>query len=142
MLIRLKTLLLIVSSSFNVLFIIALVLSAASKSNTASLSFPAVEDGYAAAAALALFPASSELVFNPVEITLKPAQKTYLQYSLVNVNGQQTNIFVSALYDPQIIAIEYSGPGIAVTALREGETLMQYIANDGIKDLAHITVTK
>jgi len=84
---------------------------------------------------------TSSVVFNPVEITLKPSQKTFLQYSVVTAN-RQTNLFVNALYDPQIIAIEYSGSGIAITALREGETLMQYIANDGIKNLALITVTK
>lgn len=144
MLIKLKSLVLILSLSFNGVIIAALVLAAASNSNTASLSFPAAEDGYAAAAAVVFFPASSQMIFTPVEIALKPAQKTYLQYSVVAAH-RQTDLFVSALYDPQIIAVEYSAPGIAVTALHEGETLLQYIdlANDGtIKNLARITVAK
>jgi len=139
--IKLQTLLLIVSLIFNGLVITAIIVTTITKSNEALLSFPAAEDGYIATAAVAVIPASSELVLNPVEIALKPAQKTFLQYSLVT-GGRQTNIFVNALYDPQIIAIEYTGSGIAVTALREGETLMQYISNDGIKDLARITVSK
>ena len=138
--IKLKSLLLAVSLSFNGLVIIAFAVTAASNSNTATLSFPAM-DGYSAAAAVAVIPASSELVFNPMEITLKPAQMTFLQYSVV-VAHRQNNIIVSALYDPEIIAIEYTGAGIMITALREGETLMQYIARDGIKDLVKITVTR
>jgi len=136
-----KTLVLIVSLTLNALVIFALVAAAASKSSAASLSFPVPQDGYAAAAAVVIYPASAALIFNPVEIALKPTQKAFLQYSVVS-GGRQTNVFVSALYDPQIIAIEYDEPGISITALREGETIMQYIANDGIKNLAHITVTK
>jgi len=136
-----KTLLLIISLIFNGLIIATVIITVVSKSNVASFSFPTAENGYTATAAIVVIPASSELVFNPVEIALKPSQKAFLQYSLVT-GGRQTNLFVSALYDPQIIAIEYDGPGIAITALREGETIMQYIANEGIKDLAHITVTK
>jgi len=140
--IKLKTLLLIVSLTFNGLVIVALVVTAASKSNVASLSFPAMEEGYTAAAAVVVAPASSNIVFYPVEITLKPAQKIFLQYAAVTAANKQINIFVNALYDPQIVAIEYSGPGITITALREGETLLQYIANDGIKNLIRITVNK
>jgi hypothetical protein len=138
--IKLKTLFLIVSLLFNGLVVIALISTAASKSKTTSLSFPAMENGYLAAATVVITPTSS-VVFNPVEIDLKPTQKTFLQYSVVTAN-KQANMIVSALYDPQIIAIEYTGSGIAITALHEGETLMQYISNDGIKDLARITVTK
>jgi len=107
MLTKLKTVVLIVSLTLNGLIIFTMAVTAASKSNTASLSFPAVENGYTAAATVAVYPSSSDLIFNPVEINLKPAQTAYLQYSIVTA-GKQTNIFVSALYDPQIIAIEYS----------------------------------
>jgi len=139
--IKLKTLALIVSLALNGLVILSLVVTASSKANTASLSLPAVSDGYMAAATVAVLPAASPLVFNPVEITLKPDQTACLQYSVL-IAHKQSNIFVSALYDPQIIAIEYTDSGIIITALRDGETLMQYIANDGIKDLVRISVTK
>jgi len=142
MLIKLKTMVLIVSLIVNGLVIASLIVTAASKAKTTSLSFPAVEDGHTAAAAVIVSPASSNLVFNPVEITLKPAEKTFLQYTVITAVNRQINIFVNALYDPQIVAIEYSGSGITITALREGETLLQYIANDGIRNLIRITVTK
>jgi len=135
------TIVLAVSLTLNALTASLIVAGIALQTRTSSLSFPAVENGYTAAATVAVCPASSPLVFNPVEIALKPAQKTFLQYSVV-ASRKQTNIFVSALYDPQIIAIEYTGSGIIITALREGDTLMQYIANDGIKDLARISITK
>jgi hypothetical protein len=137
--IKLKTIVFIVSLAFNGLVAAFMALTAASKSNT--ISFPAAEDGYTAAAAVAVLPASSSLIFNPVEITLNPAQKAFLQYSVIAAR-RQSNILVNALYDPLIISVEYTGSGIAVTALREGETLMQYISNDGIKDLVRVTVTK
>jgi len=140
--IKLKTMVFIVSLIFNGLIIITLVITAASKLNVASLSFPAVEDGYTAAAAVVVAPASSNLVFIPVESTLNPGEKIFLQYAVVTAANKQINIGINALYDPQIVAIEYTGSGIAITALREGETLLQYIANDGIKNLIRITVTK
>ena len=143
MLIKLQTLCLIVSLTLNGLIIVTMVVTAASKPNAASLSFPAVDDGYTAAAAVVVFPSSSNWILNPVEITLKTAQTAYLQYSVVSARNKQTNLFVSALYDPQVIAVEYADDvGITITALREGDTLLQYIANDGIKDLARITITK
>lgn len=135
------TVALAVSFTLNALTAWLIVAAAVSHTRASSISFPAVEDGYVAAAAVVVFPASSQMVFNPVDLTLKPAQKTYLQYAVVAAN-RQTNLFVSALYDPQILAIEYTGGGVLITALREGETLLQYIANDGIKDLARISVTK
>jgi len=140
--IQLKTLVLIVSLLLNGLIMVSIVVTAASKSKMSSLSLPAIEDGYTAAAAVVVAPASSQIVFQPVEITLKPAQKTVLQYAVVTAANKQINISVNALYDPQIVAIEYTGAGIAITALREGETLLQYLANDGIKNLVRITVTK
>jgi len=139
---KLKTLGVIISLIFNALIMVSIILTSVSKSKITSLAIPALEDGYTAAAAIVVAPASSQIVFSPVEITLKPAQKTLLQYVVVSAASKQINIAVTALYDPQIVAIEYSGSGIAITALREGETLLQYIAQDGIKNLALITVTK
>jgi hypothetical protein len=127
---------------FNGLFIVLLVLIAALKStNMDSFSFPAAEDGYAASATIAVFPTSCELVFNPIEIALQPTQKFFIQYSIL-VSREQSNIVLNALYDPNIISVEYTGAGITITALREGETLMQYISNAGIKNLVQVTVTK
>jgi hypothetical protein len=139
--IKIKTIIFIVSLAFNGLFFAILLLFSASKSNLSSFYFPAVEDGYTAAAAISVLPASSSLIFNPIEIDLKPAQKAFIQYSAI-VARKQTNISVNALYDPQIISVEYTGSGISITALSEGETLMQYISNSGFKDLVRITVTK
>jgi hypothetical protein len=138
---KFKTTALAISLILNGLFIAVLIPAAASKSQTALLSFPPVEGGYTAAAAVITLPSSSGLVFNPVEISLKPAQKTVLQYS-VFTGRKQTDILLNALYDPQIVSLEYSGSGIIITAVRTGETLLQYISNDGIKDLIRIAVTE
>jgi len=138
---KFKSIAFVFSLAFNGLFIVLLVLIASSNSNMTSFSFPTAEDGYAASAAIAVFPTSCDLVFNPIEIALQPAQKAFIQYSVI-VARKQSNIILNALYDPEIISVEYNGAGIAVTALREGETLMQYISNTGIKNLVRISVTK
>ena len=138
---KFKTILLIVSLAFNGLVIAFMAVTAASSPKVSLFSFPAAGDGYAASAAIAVLPDSCALVFNPVEIALRPGQKAFLQYSVL-ISRKQADIFVNALYDPQIISVEHAGAGISVTALREGEALMQYISNDGIKDLCRVTVTK
>jgi hypothetical protein len=138
---KLKTVVLTVSLACNGLAVAFLAVTALSNPDMSLFSFPAAGEGYAASAAIAVLPASCGLVFNPLEIALRPSQEAFLQYSVL-ISRRQSNIFVNALYDPRIISVGHTGSGIAITALREGETLMQYISNDGIKDLCRVTVTE
>lgn len=136
---KLTAILLTVSGIFNGIFVAVLVFAGMSRSSLALLSFPAPEDGYIAAVAVAAFPGSSELAFSPVEIALRPAEKVFLQYSVI-AERKQSNILINALYDPEIISVAQTGSGIVITALGEGETVMQFLANSGIRDMARITV--
>jgi hypothetical protein len=141
MLISFRPALTAVSLAFNGLVAAALVFAALAKFNTAVLSFPAVEDGYLAAAAVITAPDSSAPAFSPVEIAVKPAEKITLQYSVFTRGGQR-DLLINALYDPQVVSVEHSASGILITARGEGETLLQYLANDGIRNLARITVAR
>jgi hypothetical protein len=136
--INLKTVLIGFSLMLNGLFIAVLIIGA--MSDNKSVFFPAPRDGYLAAAAVAHFPASSALVFSPVEFSLKPGDKVYLQYSVIS--QKQNNVLINALYDPDIISVRQTGSGIEINALRGGETLMQAFTSGGIKDVALITVTE
>jgi len=138
---KIKNIVFIVSLSFNVLFAAFLAVTSASKTDMSLLSFPAVGEGYAAAAAVAVLPARRGLVFTPLEISLRSGEKAFVQYSLFT-NRRQSDVLLNALYDPRVVSVGYTGSGISITALREGETLMQYVSNDGIKDLIRVTVTE
>jgi hypothetical protein len=137
--INLKIILTVISLALNGIFIAVLITAA--MSDNISVHFPAPQDGFLAAATVAQFPASSALVFSPVEFTLKPREKAFLQYSLIAAK-KQNNVLINALYDPEIIAVTRTVSGIEITALREGETLMQTITNEGIKNIALITITE
>jgi hypothetical protein len=137
--INLKTFFTGISVALNVIFIAGLIIAALS--DNVPLYFPAPRDGSLTAAAIAQFPASSTLIFSPVEFALKPGEKAVLQYSVITAK-KQNNVLINALYDPEIINVAQTVSGIEITALREGETLMQTISNEGIKDIALITITK
>jgi len=142
MVIKVKSLLIAVSliaNGFFVLFLILLLFSS-SMSNNLTLSVHAPpDDGYITAAAVAGAPKGREVVFNAVEITLKPREKAFLQF-LVSSDKKQANLLITPLYDPEIISVTQTGSGLDITALVEGVTLIQYLANDGIKDIALIII--
>ena len=122
---------------FNALFILFLILSLQSKRSYFSYSR---EDGYIASAAVVSVPLSDEISFGVIEITLSPGEKAYLQYSVCTPEIKQGNMIVRALYDADIVSVKDSGYGIEISALAQGSTLMQTLTNDGIKDVALITV--
>jgi hypothetical protein len=141
--INVKSLLFAVSLTANGIFILlfVLLLVTASKSKNFNLSIFAPDNQYIAAAAVASAPRGREIVFNAVEITLKPREKAFLQFSFVSEKKQQANLAVTALYDQAVIAVARTGWGIEITALAEGYTVVQILAHDGIKDIALITIT-
>jgi len=135
--INIKSVIFGVSLLFNAVFILLLLLASFTKASHVSFYDP--DDGYFSSAAVAGVPSSGEVVFSRIDISLSPNEKAYLQFS-VFAGGKQGNILINPLYDPQIVSITPTGYGIEITALAAGSTLMQFLANDGIRDLALITV--
>lgn len=121
-------------------FFVSLFVSA-SLSKASSLYFNPPPEGYTAAAAVVSAPSGSGIVFESVSIRLKPYQKAFLQFSFVSSN-KQADLLINCLYDPEIISVSRSGYGIEITALSEGGTLMQAVANDGVKNIAYIEVSQ
>jgi hypothetical protein len=110
---------------------------------TASVSFyepPGPPERFAAAA-LAVVPAGSEVVFTSLEITLRPGEAAALQFSAV-AGGRQANLLISAVYDHDVISVLQTGFGVLITARRPGETVMQALGEAGFRDVARIRVTE
>ena len=136
--IKIKSLVLAVSLILNGIFISFFILSLFSKNSLLSMYTPDGE--YITASAVVSAPVSSSIVFDLIEITMKPAEKIYLQFSVIS-EKKQGNILIATLYD-DIISVRQTGYGIEITALREGVTVMQTLTNEGIKNVALITIAK
>jgi len=135
--IKIKSVIFAVSLFFNAAFISLLVLASFSKASRVSFYDPG--EGYFSSAAVVTVPSSAEVVFDLIEISLSLNEKAWIQFSIFSA-GKQGNILVNPLYDPQVISVTPTGYGIEITALAAGSTLMQFLANDGIRDLALVTV--
>jgi len=85
------------------------------------------------------------VVFGPVEITLKKGALASLQFSMIrdnptSKNAYQTNMAIEPLYDPAVIKIEPTGYGIYIYALKAGETTLQVFSGGSFRDIARILV--
>ncbi|MDR2133601.1 MAG: hypothetical protein LBP27_00735 [Treponema sp.] len=138
---RLKTFLLLPSLALNALF--ALLFLSALRSGASSVAFDdpgGRENPYATAALVVSVPSeTAEILFDAVTIRLEPGGKAALQFSAV-FNGRQANWLMSALYDHDIVSVAPSRHGLLLTALREGETVLQALTSEGIRDLARVRV--
>jgi hypothetical protein len=123
----------------NALFVAVLVTALFSKNS--SLYYQTPHDDHVTAAAVVSVPADGEAAFDLITLSLKPGEKAFLQFSFVS-SQKQANLLINALYDPGVISISHAAYGIEITALSEGETLMQTLTNDGIKNVALIRVAK
>jgi hypothetical protein len=133
-----KTAALGLSLLLNILFLTLFLL--ALFQDTSSLVFRGGAKESLTAAALASVPAASgEVVFGAVEISLKKGDTAQLQFSAIS-GGRQLNHLPSALYDHELISARPSGPGISIRALAAGETLMQTLTPEGIRDIALIRI--
>ena len=135
---KLKSILLCFSLMLNICFLTIIIISFFSKTSIISFFMPE-DDNYYTVSAIVSVPDNSFVMFDVIDITLKPDQKAYYQYS-VQKNKKQGNILINALYDPEIISVTQTGYGIEIHAIKEGFTLMQTFMNDGIKNIALITV--
>jgi len=137
--IKIKSLLFGLSLFLNVLFILLLSMSGFSKTSTFSFFNP---DNYITAAAVVSVPKTQRASVELIDINVSPGEKAFLQFSIISGQNKQGNMLFNALYDPNVISISQTGFGLEITALRAGSTLIQTLANDGIKDVARITITE
>jgi hypothetical protein len=135
-----KNALLTVSLALNALFLAFIVPALLVK--TASVVFQDPGDGGVTAAAIATVPADGgAAVFNAAEITLKQGSSARYQFSLLS-GGKQANWLMDTLYDHALIAVKPDGYGLLISALAPGETVMQTLTGEGIRDFLHVRVTE
>jgi hypothetical protein len=129
-----------VSAILNALFLAFL--SPAFLMKTASIAFEAPADGHITAAAVATVPADGgQAVFNTAEITLRRGTAARFQFS-VYARKKQANWLVETLYDHTVIAVRPDGYGLLISALAPGETVMQALTGEGIRDYIRVRVTE
>lgn len=138
--IKIKSLFFFLSLFLNAVFIFLVIISGSAKTSSFSFFNP---DGYITAAAVVSVPKTQSAAVELISINLKPREKAYLQFSVISSDlKKQGNFLLTPLFDPNVISAAQTGFGLEITALREGSTLMQTLANDGIKDVALITITE
>ena len=140
---RIKKIIFIVSIIINVIFIVLLILLFAftlNSKNTGSVSFfhPNGEILYTSVSLVSTH-SNLEIIFNPLEINLNIGEYIYYQLSTI-VERNQLNYLITPLYDHKIIKVNPTGYGIQITAISTGDTVMQVLTGDGIKDLIIVTV--
>jgi hypothetical protein len=137
-----KSIIFIISLVLNAIFILFVVMAITGK--TSVISFYNMDEGdtrFATAALIVSIPFSSgSVVYEPVNITLRTGDTASLQIS-ATVDRKQSNRLITALYDRRIISLTENGYGVIITALDAGTTTMQTLTEDGIVDIALITVT-
>jgi hypothetical protein len=129
----------VLSACFNALTV-SFVLSSR-KSGAAVLSFGTGGNGYASGAAVVSVPEGSSAEFGLVSVSLYEGGAAFLQFSAVR-DGVQTNFSNRFLFDGDIVSVEDAPFGAKITALKEGEALLQTFSNGGFLDIALVTVKK
>jgi len=133
-----KLIVLPISLIFNLFFVFLIIVGSLSKISQFAF-FPLNNDSAITSAAIVSLPKGGSAVYNCIEIELAPKEKVVLQFSIFS-EKKQSNFILTPLYDPDIVFITNSGYGIEITARKEGYTLIQTLTNDGIRDIALITV--
>jgi hypothetical protein len=127
----------------NALFL-CVVISAFSGGGMASVAFHDMdnkEQRYTTAAAIVSFPSErGEVVYGPLALSLAAGDRASLQISAVS-GKRQANRLITPLYDRTVIKITDTGFGLIITALEAGSTTLQTLTEEGIIDIAVITVS-
>jgi len=137
-----KSFIFALSLIINALFISLMILSSLSSSGNTRISCFSTGKNSITAACVVNFPKDGKAVFDNLELSLKPGQMARLQYSVISSDQKQANFLINALFDPEVVAVSHNGAGIEILALSEGETLMQTVTNDGVKNIALVKVEK
>jgi len=135
---KFKSAFFVLSLFLNGIFISIFILSSFYKSS--SFYYHSPPDDYVTACAVVSVPSYGEATFELITVSLNLYDKAYLQFSFIS--QKQRDLLINAIYDPNIISISHTEYGIEITAVSEGETLMQTVTNDGIKNVALIRVVK
>ena len=133
--------LLAVSLTVNILAVGFIATAATAARGSASVAFTGPGPGFTTAV-IASVPDSAHVTIGPVEITLGENETAALQFSVVRSGGQANFLFSPILHDRNTVSVREEGMGIVVTALREGETVLQTFADGGINDIAVIRVVR
>lgn len=138
----LKKILVVISVLFNVLFIVFIGFSAANRiASVPFLDLDTAAARYTSGVCVVSVPSGNEdIVFTPVEFSLKPGEDAALQYSLY-LDGRSMNLALDPIYDHDVVSVTRTGYGILIRALTPGTTVLQTSGEDGFNDLAVITVT-
>jgi hypothetical protein len=128
---------LIVSAAFNIVLFVMLSIT---RFET-SFSYDSSDFEKIAAANIVTSPQGSVVVFNPVEITLEPGQSASVQFSVM-LSRKQLNWMAETLYDRGVVQVKKNPFGITILAVGEGTAALQTVTENGIKDVAHVTVAK
>jgi hypothetical protein len=113
----------------------------ARKGGSAFLSYEAPGSGYVSGAAVISVPEGGSAEFGAVSISLFEGEAAFLQFSLMR-DGVQANWSNRYLFDGGIVSVEDAPFSAKITALKEGEALLQTFSNGGFRDIALVTVRK
>jgi hypothetical protein len=122
-----------ISAIFNLVIIFFMIF------NTSSFLSYKKLDNYFSGAQLVSVPKGRLVEFGAVTVSLQEGDVAYLQYSAM-MEGDQLNYSNRYLYDGNIIRVEDDAFGVKITAIKEGEALLQVFSNDGFSNVANIIV--
>jgi hypothetical protein len=137
-----KKALIIISVCFNIIFLLFIIFSLTRKSATISfLNLESDSDKYTTGVCIVSVPTQgADLVLGTPEFSLNVGEEAALQFSLF-LERHQMNLALEQLYDHEIVSIDRSGYGLIITAIKPGETILQTMTGNGIRDIAIVSVT-
>jgi hypothetical protein len=136
-----KKSLIAVSVSFNVIFSLFIFFAVTRKTSSLAFYSPGSGEGqYASASCIVSVPSlNADLLLGAPEFSLMPGETAFLQFSLF-FRRRQIDLALEPLYDRAVVSVERTGYGIAINALSPGETVLQTITGEGIKNIAVVKV--
>jgi hypothetical protein len=107
-------------------------------SSSSFISYKKVDALFSAAQIISA-PEGGGVEFGTVTISLFAGEAAYLQYSLI-YEGRQIDYNNQYLFDGNIVGVENDSFGVKITALKEGEALLQVFSNSGFSNIANVIV--
>lgn len=136
-----KKVFVIISVCFNVLFLLFTIFALTRK--TATVAFYNMETkiaAYTTGACVVSIPSrGADLVLGTPEFSLQQGDEAALQFSLF-LDRRQMNLALEPLYDHAVVSVEHTGYGLLIKARSQGETVLQTMTGNGIRDIAIIKV--
>jgi hypothetical protein len=140
---RFKQVLFVLSLALNAAFAVLLAASLALAGKRSSLSFDSLDTQsrpYLTSAAVVSVPADSgHTAFGCIEISMKKFDTAAITFPVM-LNKKQANWRLNLLYDHSVVSTAPSGTGVTITARSQGDTTMQILTDEGIRDVVKVTV--